>query len=311
MFNQQIAQADNGLLGFPAGKYIFSGARFRRPGPVLVFDTLSNQPSRLEIAVIGVPFTLRRFKRRLCIGRYDLATSVHHPCPTRAPVDEKETHCPDCQRAIGFAPAFYNLTLDQLSSQQRRYNDTPHVVYLAWFAPSVIKVGISSSERRIDRWLEQGVIGATVIFHTANAYEARKLEEMVSSEFKYREVVRSNEKLRGLFPAPDHRVCATELAVARWEIAKLCSIKVQEEEIFDGRPHYLADSFPAREPVDLSNERPLVVSGFGHGIIGDILLIIQRDDFYCVRLKTILAHVVELSAEILPNVGGLTQRRLL
>jgi hypothetical protein len=301
---------DNNGVPIAAGKYIFAGPRFRKAGPILAFDTLNDQIARLELPVIGTPLTLKRFKKRLCIGRYDLITSIHQACPRRSLVEEKETHCPDCQRAIGFVPAFYNVTRDQLSSQQQRYNEKRHVVYLAWFGPSLIKVGISSEERRHDRWLEQGAIGATVIFNASDAYEARKFEQMVSSEFKLPEVVRSGAKIHRLFPPPNKDVCMSELGVTRWKIARSVSVPVSQSEIFYGEQYYFFEGFPKREPIDVSGGSPLVISGVGYGIVGDVLIVKQEAEFYCVRLKTFLAHVTEVSSHIVPNADVKMQRRL-
>jgi len=247
----------------------------------------------------------------MCVGRYDLITSIHEPCPHRSTVGDTETHCFDCERAIGFAPAFYNLPMERISEQQKQYNKLPHVVYLAWFGPSILKVGISSKERRYDRWLEQGAIGAVVLFQTADAYVARKLEETVSTQFRFREIVRSPDKFRSLYPEPDLKLCADELNTARWQIAQNIGTKVDQDEVFYGIRHYVENAFPNQEPIDLSNVRPLSISGVGYGVVGNFLLVRQDNCFFCVRLKTLLAHIVNISNLAIPNSGGQTQRRLL
>ena len=285
----------------PAGKLIFAGGRFRTTGPVLLFDVPdAGVPTRYELPLFNSTFTMQRLKRQVCIGRYDLRTSYHEPCPHIRPLEGKEPHCPACLKAIGFAPAFYNLSRDQLSPQQREYNDTPHVVYLAWFGKSLIKVGTSSEERKIDRWLEQGALGASVIFQTADAYAARKLEEQVSREFGFSETVSYAQKVRNLFPAPDLELCRSELEIARWTIAKTTSEKVVQTPIFIGSKNYLSTGeFWDREAIDISGAKPLVASGTAIGLVGPNLLLSRQDgQTYSVRLKLFLSHVVQLSYEL-------------
>jgi len=292
------------------GKYLFSGKRFRKDGPHLLFDQLDSS-DRVEMPLIGREFTMQRLKRRMCIGRYDLLTSVHECCPNHSTVDERNVHCRMCEQAIGFVPAFYNIPREQIPHQQQLYNKLPHVVYLAWFGPGMLKVGISSRERRYDRWLEQGVIGATVVFNAADAYVARELEATVSAQFGYREVMKSSDKKRTLFPSPDAQLCERELGAARWQIARNISERVEQDNVFWAPPHYFASDFPGTEPIDLSGARPLAISGTGYGLVGDYLLMEQEGDFFCLRLKTVLAHVVMLSGTAVRNIGGQSQQRLI
>src|ERR1700753_1782674 len=94
------------------GKWLFCGARYASGGPSLLLEA-SDGSFRKSLAVVGASITIQRLKRRRCIGRYSLMTSIHEPCPHQNPVEEMQSRCPDCEQAIGFVPAFYNLTPDR------------------------------------------------------------------------------------------------------------------------------------------------------------------------------------------------------
>jgi len=67
-----------------------------------------------------------------------------------------------------------------VSAQQEKINQNPHFVYLAYFAPGVIKVGISQEERGIRRLLEQGARLALKLETFASALIARQYEAKIA-----------------------------------------------------------------------------------------------------------------------------------
>ncbi|MFI5984205.1 DUF2797 domain-containing protein [Streptomyces sp. NPDC051555] len=73
------------------------------------------------------------------------------PCPTAATVSERagNAQCPECARL----DRSFSVAADTNVADPRTYR-----VYLAWFGPGLVKVGITAEERGPDRLREQGAV---------------------------------------------------------------------------------------------------------------------------------------------------------
>ena len=118
------------------------------------------------------------FSVKYCTGWVDFENRCSQICPDHATVDEKYENCLKCRDKTGFNSAFYNAS--SVSTQQEKINQNPHFVYLAYFAPNVIKVGISQEERGIRRLLEQGARLAIKLETFSSALIARQYEAKIS-----------------------------------------------------------------------------------------------------------------------------------
>lgn len=118
------------------------------------------------------------FSTKYCTGWVDFENHSSQICPDSATVDGKYENCLKCRDRTGFNPAFYNA--DSVSAQQEKINQNPHFVYLAYFAPGVIKVGISQEERGIRRLLEQGARLALKLETFSSALIARQYEAKIA-----------------------------------------------------------------------------------------------------------------------------------
>ncbi len=117
------------------------------------------------------------FLTKYCTGWVDFENHCSQVCPDSATVDGKYENCLKCRDRTGFNPAFYNA--DSVSAQQEKINQNPHFVYLAYFAPGVIKVGISQEKRGIRRLLEQGARLALKLETFSSALIARQYEAKI------------------------------------------------------------------------------------------------------------------------------------
>ena len=115
---------------------------------------------------------------KYCTGWVDFDNHCSQACPDGATVDEKYENCLKCRNRTGFNPAFYHA--DSVSAQQQKINQTPHFLYLAYFSPEVIKVGISQEERGIRRLLEQGARLALKLETFSSALIARQYEAKIA-----------------------------------------------------------------------------------------------------------------------------------
>lgn len=80
----------------------------------------------------------------------------HTPCPTGAAVPPAavSAQCPECARL----DRGYSVAADTRADDPRPYD-----VYLAWFAPGLVKVGITAAEREGARLREQGALSFTLL----------------------------------------------------------------------------------------------------------------------------------------------------
>ena len=139
------------------------------------------------------------FSTKYCTGWVDFDNHCSQICPDSATVDGKYENCLKCRDRTGFNPAFYNA--DSVSAQQEKINQNPHFVYLAYFAPGVIKVGISQEERGIRRLLEQGARLALKLETFASALISRQYEAKIAGLSGIMETVAASKKL-GLIKQP-------------------------------------------------------------------------------------------------------------
>ena len=87
------------------------------------------------------------FSTKYCTGWVNFENHCGQACPEQAIAETKYENCIKCRDRRGFNPAFYHA--NSMSAQQEKINQNPHFVYLAYFAPEVIKVGISQEKRGI------------------------------------------------------------------------------------------------------------------------------------------------------------------
>ncbi|MDF2272423.1 DUF2797 domain-containing protein [Streptomyces coacervatus] len=119
-----------------------TGLRWSGDGPVLVWDggRVSSLPWGKRVA-----FGVADGGVRTCVG------ARGHACPVRAVVSGRSTgaRCEECARL----DRAHSVAADTIADDPRPYH-----VYLAWFGPGMVKVGITAEERGSARLLEQGAV---------------------------------------------------------------------------------------------------------------------------------------------------------
>ncbi|WP_037783211.1 DUF2797 domain-containing protein [Streptomyces sp. HGB0020] len=119
-----------------------SGLRWSVDGPELVWDG-----GRRSVPARGkrVAFGVADGGVRTCVG------ARGHACPRRAVVPGRSTgaRCEECGRL----DRAHSVAADTIADDPRPYH-----VYLAWFGPGMVKVGITAEERGSARLLEQGAV---------------------------------------------------------------------------------------------------------------------------------------------------------
>ncbi|MFP3992829.1 DUF2797 domain-containing protein, partial [Streptomyces sp. E11-3] len=108
---------------------------------------------------------------RRCIGVWRGGRRT--PCPVAAGVPARgaRAQCADCARI----DRSYSVAADTNAGDQR-----PYGVYLAWFGPGLVKVGITAVERGSARLLEQGAV-AFAWLGRGPLMAARRAEELLGA----------------------------------------------------------------------------------------------------------------------------------
>lgn len=282
-------------------KRLLAGISFTQNGPALILDDIHNvaASSRIVYPLREKTLTLRKLPIRHCIGRYDLRTFVSIPCPEGNLVTDN-TVCIKCFRANGFNPSFYNVSRDELSPQQREYNQHEHNVYLAYFGGTTCKVGISHRERTMVRWREQGARAATVIKRCSDAYEARGVEHRISNEMKMAEALTSNTKRKYINERFD-RIRAEQVIMSIYMSMKNRYMLDDNISISYLDSDYLSGCHLDSNIIDISKDENDYISGTFVGLIGDNIIVTQQRRQFMASLKPFISYETVLSTQVLPH----------
>lgn len=277
-----------------AENMIISGYSYDDIGPYIIFFNMDkNEYTKKYLNQVNV--NMKCEIDRYCIGTYDLHTFESSPCQyhNKLAYNSKINNCDLCYNKIGFNPAFYNSS--NVSPQQKEYNNTPHVVYLAYFSPSCIKVGIASQKRIRLRLLEQGALGAFVLKTFTDAYKARNLETKIShSGCGIVESVTRSQKI-DIFCKEKYDSKLAEATLFKY--LKILDIK-PESLFLDLMSSYFYGKSYKFNYTDKSMTSSSKISGEAVGMIGDMIIIKKRDKFfpidifYPISLKNFISHKV-------------------
>lgn len=231
-----------------------------------------------------------------CTGWHDLATAESFPCPDKAETTGYN-QCVHCQRKTGFNPAFYNAS--SVSPQQQARNAQPHFLYLAHFAPGVVKVGISWAGRDIRRLLDQGARSALIVKEYPNANIARQYEAKISALPGIAENLQHKMKHRLLVRPYDTKAGHHELRETLDKIVSELHITPDPNQPLDLTPCYLDEnSFNPHQLVQLSNNK---ISGKILGMIGGNIVAEQDSTPFFLNLSDFIGYNVEISSEAQQN----------
>ncbi|MFF4555039.1 DUF2797 domain-containing protein [Streptomyces sp. NPDC001422] len=168
-----------------------SGLRWSADGPVLVWSGGRESPlvrgRRVAFGVVdgGV---------RTCVGARGNA------CAVRAVVSARGTgaRCEDCARL----DRAHSVAADTMADDQR-----PYRVYLAWFGPGLVKVGITRVERGSARLLEQGAITFSWLGQ-GPLMAARRAEELLRAALRVPDRIpyAAKRAVRATLPGPEDRI---------------------------------------------------------------------------------------------------------
>ena len=223
---------------------------------------------------------------KYCTGWLDFDNHCNQICPDGATVDEKYGNCLKCRNRTGFNPAFYHA--DSVSAQQEKINQTPHFLYLAYFSPEVIKVGISQEARGIRRLLEQGARVALKLETFASALIARQYEAKIASLSGIMETVAANKKL-GLIKQPlDDATAEQALADALVHIQQKLGLDFPSRTLIMCEDYFHTEGRDFSSVIDMTGNT--VLAGTVVSVIGSVLITEYDGQLLVYNVKKFIGH---------------------
>ena len=226
------------------------------------------------------------FSTKYCTGWVDFENHSSQICPDSATVDGKYENCLKCRDRTGFNPAFYNA--DSVSAQQEKINQNPHFVYLAYFAPGVIKVGISQEERGIRRLLEQGARLALKLETFSSALIARQYEAKISALDGIVETMPIHKKLE-LIKQPFERATGEKkLRQKLLEIEQKIGVSFPKSELIPCEDCFCTNDIDLTRAIIMKDQNQLV--GRVRSVIGSIVITEHKDQLLAYNLKKFIGY---------------------
>ena len=226
------------------------------------------------------------FSVKYCTGWVDFENRCSQICPDHATVDEKYENCLKCRDKTGFNPAFYNAS--SVSVQQEKINQNPHFVYLAYFAPNVIKVGISQEERGIRRLLEQGARLAIKLETFSSALIARQYEAKISKLDKIVETLPVHKKMELIKQPFDRAIGERELRQKLLEIEQKIGVSFPKSELIPCEDYFQTAGVDLPRVVLMKDCSQLV----GHvcSVIGSIIITDYGGQLLAYNIKKLIGY---------------------
>ncbi len=226
------------------------------------------------------------FSVKYCTGWVDFENRCSQICPDHATVDEKYENCLKCRNKTGFNPAFYNAS--SVSVQQEKINQNPHFVYLAHFAPNVIKVGISQEERGIRRLLEQGARLAIKLETFSSALIARQYEAKISKLDKIVETLPVHKKMELIKQPFDRAIGERELRQKLLEIEQKIGVSFPKSELIPCEDYFQTAGVDLSRVVLMKDYSQLV--GHVRSVIGSIVITDYDGQLLAYNIKKLIGY---------------------
>ena len=162
---------------------------------------------RVSVLSYGKELGFRALGERTCVG------ARGNGCPVAAVVPARSTgaRCPECARL----DRAHSVAADTIADDPRTYR-----VYLAWFGPGMVKVGITAEERGAARLREQGAVVFSWLGR-GPLMAARRTEELLRAALGVPDRIPYARKraVRGMLPGVGER--AAEVAESYGRAAAL------------------------------------------------------------------------------------------
>ncbi len=246
----------------------------------VIDDMKGEHTIRHTIPIQSKKVTLYQLPHRYCTGSYNLLTMESCPCPHKKSISPHKQKCNYCQKISGISTNFAKPS----SWQQKAHEKLPHDVYLAYFIPGIVKVGIAYHDHLYTSLLEEGAQAALVIHESPNAYEASMLaEEIIALGIQSK--IKAHQKATWVAHMPYQRSVAREQLQATREklYEKLGDRIAYTPTIYEFQYTYWPNGIPKN--VSLGSHLPEKITGTVAGMVGS-LLALYTSPTKCLLLET-------------------------
>ncbi|MFD8993236.1 DUF2797 domain-containing protein [Streptomyces abikoensis] len=181
--------------------WLCAGPRWSASGPALVWRH-PRHGERLSPLPPDRPLAFTTGAARSCVGVR--RAGRHTPCPTAGtiPPSAVSAQCPECARL----DRSHSVAADTIADDPRPYD-----LYLAWFAPGLIKVGITAAERKGTRLLEQAALSSALLAR-GPLMAARRAEAVLGAALAVPDRFPYAAKRAARHPVPPQERRTTDLA---------------------------------------------------------------------------------------------------
>src|SRR3972149_10687750 len=147
-------------------------------------DLENDQVEQIELLAQTINWQI--LAQRFCPGVY----STLEKCPDNVDLTgTKYERCRVCENKIGFPRAFFfTQDIELMNPEVRKFLSKQHYIYLAYFAPDIIKVGTAAESRLPIRLYEQDATAYTLLAKSTG-FEIQALERYISKNFSLPEHV--------------------------------------------------------------------------------------------------------------------------
>lgn len=187
-----------------------TGAGWREEGLSLELR-LADGEKELRSLQVGDELAFAINSSRRCIGHRPPGAESLLPCPDEV-TGISSTQCPDCFEKALTLPCL-RCTGERCRNPARRHSCVQpenHALYLASFAPGVLKVGVARWDRRVERLAEQGA-RAAIICGRDDGQMVRRAEAQIKRISGIPDRLQTTEKLRHLTVAGDTQKMEEEM----------------------------------------------------------------------------------------------------
>jgi hypothetical protein len=141
------------------------------------FSAIANDKLGKKIVKIGDKISLQKVNdTKKCVG--SVYENQWKMCPQNAIGKQKCELCRSRERSFIFT-VFDGFDRSNISDADLQKIANPHVVYLAFFDGELIKIGVSNSDRKTLRQLEQAAHFTLFVAETKDGIEARQIETIL------------------------------------------------------------------------------------------------------------------------------------
>ncbi len=210
---------------------------------------------------------IRKLKNSYCRGRYDWEIMRQVLCLEKRQVGGNVVRCISCRNHGngGDFPA-----LDQQKNKEESHHKRPHDVYLAYFVPGVIRVGIACRERLYTDLVKEGAQAALVVHEAKDFHGAQRMAQEMLLQGLCASMV-FGKKATWISHIPYQRqVALNHLRDVQYKLYKKMGNKVAFSPLlYEFQETYWPDGAP--EVISVGSKLPDFIRGQVMGMVGSLL----------------------------------------